>query len=359
MKKLDWYLIRKFLGTFIYSLFLIILIVIVFDISENVSDFIDGKAPLKAIIFDHYVNFIPYFVNMFSALFVFIAAIFFTSRMAANSEIIAILSSGISFRRLMVPYLLCAVLIGLANVYLANFLIPKVNQPRLAFEQKYLKDPKYNTDRNIHIQYDSTTFYYVESFSAYDFTGYRFTLEDISPQTGLSKKISAESVRFDSAQNIWKLYNYHIRTLDSIGEKIEHGYERTFDFPVRPNDFARNTYDISTMDYGELKTFIKQQQFRGSDRIKNYEYDSMVRFSHPFAALVLTLIALAISSRKTRGGTGFHLAIGLLIAFSFIVFLQFSRVFTTFGNTPVWFAAWFPIILFGLIALILLRTTPK
>ena len=359
MKKLDWYLIRKFLGTFVYSMILIILIVIVFDVSEKISDFIEKKAPLNAIIFDYYVNFIPFFVNMFSALFTFIAVIFFTSRMAANSEIVAILSSGISFKRLMVPYLLCAVLIGLINVYLSNDLIPKVNRSRIAFEEQYIWNPFFSRDRNIHFQYDSTSFYYVESFDVHLNMGFRFTLEEISQEKGLMKKVSAETIRFDSEQEDWVLTNYHVRILDSLGETINHGFEKRLELSIRPGDFFDRREEVSMMTHSDLKAFIEREQLRGSSRIKEYRYDSMVRFSHPFAALVLTLIGVSISSRRSRGGTGFHLAIGLLVAFSFILFLQLSRVFATFGNFPVWLAAWLPIILFGLIALILLRTTPK
>jgi len=361
MKKLDWYLIRKFLGTFVYSVFLIILIVIVFDVSENIGHFVSREAPLNAIIFDYYVNFIPFFVNMFSALFTFIAVVFFTSRMAANSEIVAILSSGISLKRLLIPYLLCAILIGLVNVYLSNVTIPKVNEPRIAFEQEFTKRPFFNRDRNIHLQYDSVTFYYVENFDVHNNTGYRFTIETISPENGLLKKISAESAWFDTAKNTWSLNNYHVRVLDSLGETIKHGFQKNLELTLRPEDFSYNRYGVSTMTYREIKAFVEREQLRGASRsrIKEYKYDSMVRFSHPFAALVLTLLAVSISSRKTRGGTGFHLAIGLGIAFTFIVFLQFSRVFATFGNFPVWLAAWLPIIVFGLIAVALLRLAPR
>jgi lipopolysaccharide export system permease protein len=359
MKKLDWYLIRKFLGTFVYSMILIILIVIVFDISEKIGDFISRNAPLNAIIFDYYVNFIPFFVNMFSALFTFIAVLYFTSRMAANSEFIAMLGSGISFKRLLIPYLLCAVLIGLANVYLSNVTIPKVNEPRIAFQEKYVWNSSHRRDRNIHIQYDPTTFFFVESFDVNHNIGYRFTIETILPEEGLVKKISAETARFDSAENTWRLANYHVRDFDSLGEVIEHGFEKMLELPIRPTDFYNRRDEVSVMTHRELKAFIEREHQRGSSRIKEYRYDSMVRFSHPFAALVLTLIAVSMSSRKTRGGTGFHLAMGLLIAFMFIFFLQISRVFATFGNFPVWLAAWLPIIVFGLIALVLLRMAPK
>jgi lipopolysaccharide export system permease protein len=338
---------------------LIIVIVIVFDVSENIGHFISKEAPLNAIVFDYYVNFIPFFVNMFSALFTFIAVVFFTSRMAANSEIVAMLSAGISFKRLLITYLLCATLIGLANVYLSNVTIPKMNEPHISFKEKYIWRPYYNRDRNIHLQHDSTTFFYVESFDVYGKTGYRFTHEIITPEDGLVKKISAESARFDTASQMWNLVNYHIRILDSLGEKIELGFEKMVEFPITSADFTNRREEVSTMTHRQLSAFIEREQMRGSNRVKEYQYDSMVRFSHPFAALVLTLIAVSISSRKARGGTGLHLAIGLGIAFVFIFFLQVSRVFASFGDFPVWLAAWLPIIVFGLTALVLLRFTPK
>ena len=329
------------------------------DVSENIGHFVSREAPLNAIIFDYYVNFIPFFVNMFSALFTFIAVVFFTSRMAANSEIVAILSSGISLKRLLVPYLLCAVLIGLVNVYLSNVTIPKVNKPRIAFEQEFTKRPFFNRDRNIHIQYDSTTFFYVETFDIRSNIGYRFTKEIICPENGILKRTLAESARFDTSINEWRLFSYHVRILDSLGETINHGSEKTMALPIIPSDFSRDYHDVATKTHRELRAFIERERLRGSNRVKEFQYDSMVRFSHPFAALVLTLLAVAISSRKTRGGTGFHLAMGLMIAFTFIFFLQVSRVFATFGNFPVWLAAWLPIIIFGLIAIVLLRLAPK
>jgi len=359
MKKLDWYLIRKFLGTFVYSMILIILIVVVFDISERIGNFISREAPLRAIIFDYYLNFIPFFVNMFSALFTFIAVVFFTSRMAANSEIVAILGSGISFKRLLVPYLLCAVLIGLINVYLASDMIPKVNRTRIAFQQEFIWNRTFTVDRNIHIQYDSITFFYVESFNVPNNIGHRFTKEIICAEEGLLKKISAESARFEESTNLWHLSNYHIRILDTLGEFIQHGHQKTLEIGLVPTDFFRTREDVSMMTNRELREFIERERLRGSDRVRELRYDYMVRFSHPFAALVLALIAVSISSRRTRGGTGFHLAMGLMIAFLFIFFLQMSRVFATQGNFPVWLAAWLPIFVFGFVALILLRLAPK
>ena len=196
MHKLDWYIIKKFLGSFFLSIALIIIIVVVFDISEKLGHFLERDAPLKAIIFDYYVNFIPYFINMFSSLFIFISVIFFTSRMAQNTEIVPMLSSGISFYRLMVPYVLCAVFIGLLNLLLANFVIPDVNKERIAFERVYVKKPYQNANSNIHIQFDSNTYYYVESFDNRSNVGYRFTREKIEGNR-LQEKLSAQNIRYD------------------------------------------------------------------------------------------------------------------------------------------------------------------
>jgi len=359
MKKLDWYLIRKFLGTFVYAMFLIILIVIMFDISERIGRFISSEAPLRAIIFDYYLNFIPFFVNMFSALFTFIAVVFFTSRMAANSEIVAILSSGISFKRMLVPYLLCAVFIGIVNVYLASDMIPRVNRTRIAFQKEFIWNRTFTADRNIHIQYNDTTFFYVESFNVPNNIGYRFTKEIICPEQGMLRKLSAESARFDTSTNLWRLGNYHIRVLDTLGEFIQHGHEKFLELGLVPTDFFRTREDVYTMTNRELRAFIERERLRGSDRVRELTYDYMVRFSHPFAALVLALIAVSISSRKSRGGTGLHLAFGLMIAFLFIFFLQLARAFATQGSMPVWIAAWLPIFIFGFVALVLLRLAPK
>ncbi|MEG1762066.1 MAG: LptF/LptG family permease [Bacteroidales bacterium] len=358
LRKLDAYIIRKFLGTFFASIALIIIIVVVFDVSEKIGDFIDKKVPLSAIIFDYYLNFIPYFVNMFSALFIFISVIFFTSRMAANTEIVSILSSGISFYRLMLPYIGCALLIGVLNLYLANYLIPTVNKHRLDFETKYIRRQYVNQNLNIHLRYDKNSYFYVESFDNTTNLGYRFTYENINEE-GLTEKLCSESIRYDSVKQEWILRDYFKRTLQEEGEAVEKGSTMQLKLPITPLDFARDRSNVEEMTYPELKKFIETEKQRGSTLVNFYEYENSQRMTAPFAAVILTLIGFALSSRKRRGGIGLHLAVGISLAFIFILFMQISKVFATFGNFPIWLAAWVPIIFFSFIAIYLIRTAPK
>ncbi|MDR1975272.1 MAG: LptF/LptG family permease [Bacteroidales bacterium] len=358
MKKLDLYIIKKFLGTFFAAIVLIILIVIVFDISEKIGTFIDNEVPLKAIIFDYYCNFIPYFINVFSALFLFIAVIFFTSRMAQNTEFVAILSSGTSYYRIIAPYVVCALFIGCINLSLANFVIPNVNKTRVAFERTYLKKKIAYADRDFHLQYDSTTFYYLESFDVRSHVGAKFSRETIKNNT-LLEKITASSIRFDSAGNTWVLSDYVKRELVDGGEKIETTPIAKIDFPVRPEDFMQDYISMDEMNFKELNTFIRQEKLRGSNRVKFFEYERNNRMTAPFASAILALIGLSLSSNKTRGGIGKNLSIGIALAFVFILFLQFSKVFATVGGFPVWLAAWTPVITYGLIAAFLVKRAPK
>lgn len=358
IKKIDLYIIKKFLGTFLSAIGLIIIIVVIFDISEKIEDFIDQDIPLKSIVFDYYVNFIPYFVNMFSSLFTFIAVIYFTSRMASNTEIVAILGSGISFKRLMFPYLFSALLIGLLNLYLANELIPQVNKKRLAFEKKYINRQKFNNNNNIHLQFDDSTYYYVESFDNVANMGYRFSKEVIN-SNGLVEKLASQIIRYDSTTKEWRLTNYTLREISGDEEKIEKGSEYILHSKLKPTDFFRDNYNVEEMTRKELKKFIETEKTRGSTKINFYEYEAAQRIIHPFACIILTMIGLSLSSQKRRGGLGAHLTVGLSLTFLFILFLQVSKVFATFGNMSVSFAAALPLLIFGLIAIILVRRAPK
>ncbi|MEG1497902.1 MAG: LptF/LptG family permease [Bacteroidales bacterium] len=358
MQKLDWYIIKKFLGTFFASIGLIITIVVVFDISEKLGVFLEREVPVKAIIFDYYINFIPYFINMFSFLFIFISVIFFTSRLAQNTEIIPILSSGISFYRLMVPYIVSALFIGLLNTYLANFLIPDVNKDRIKFERKYIRSSYVNSNLNIHLQYDKNTYFYVESFDNHTNSGYRFTKEKIV-NNRLLEKLTADNIRFDSAKNKWILVNYVQRKLGEKGEKIEKGNFLEMQLPLKPLDFAKDYVKVEEMNFFELNKIIQQESLRGSNQVKFYKYERLQRFTHPLAAVILTLIGLSLSSKKTRSGMGTNLAIGITLAFTFILFMQMSKVFATFGNFPIWLAALMPIILYSFIAAYLMKVAPK
>ena len=358
MRKLDIYIIKKFLGTFFYAISLIVVIIIVFDISEKVDDFLEKKAPLYDIIFIYYLNFIPYFVNLFSALFCFIAVIFFTSKMASNTEIVAILSSGVSFKRMLVPYFISALFLALFSFFLTNFVIPPANAKRLAFEDRYLRNAKTHHERNIHMQISQGTYVYVESFNTETNTGYPFSLEKIN-NAGLYYKLTSDYIRYDSTTGKWRIQNYFIRTMSGLNENFFKGTSLDTVLNMKPADFSKDMDNVETMNYSQLRAFIEKEKLKGSDNVAFYEVEKQKRIAFPFATLVLTLIGVSLSSRKARGGIGFHLGAGLTISFAFILFMQISTTFGVYGNLPPYLAVWIPNIIFGVLGLFLLRMAPK
>lgn len=358
MKKIDIYIIKKFLGTFFFAIALLILIVVVFDISEKIDEFLEKTASLNEILFDYYLNFIPYFVNLFSYLFTFIAVIFFTSKMASNSEIVAILSSGISFRRFMVPYIISAIFLGLMSFYLANFLIPKTNKKMMVFEKTYLKSPYRNRDRDIHMQISPGTFVYMESYDNRTTTGYKFSLENFRDNR-LEYKLLADRITWDSIKGIWTIKNYTIRKIENNEERIIKGKLLDTLLNMHPHEFTFILEDMKTMNFSELRVFIEKERLKGSQLISEYEVEKHKRIAFPFATIILTIIGLSISSRKVRGGIGMHLGVGLGITFGFILFQQVTTVFATRGSMAPWLSVWIPNMIFGVVAVFLYRIAPK
>lgn len=354
MKLLDKYIIRKFLGTFFFALGLIILISIVFDISEKIDDFLERKAPIHAIVFDYYLNFIPYFGILFSPLFIFISVIYFTSRMAAQTEIVAILASGISFKRLLVPYMIAATVVASISFYMNNWVLPHSNGKRIAFETKYIKNTFVYTNRNVHKQITPGQYIYFESYSNLDKIGYQFSYEKFD-KGKMVYKILAERILWDSIRGRWTLENYFIRSIDNMSEKISSGYRLDTTFAFYPAEFNRRINYIETMDYGDLNKFIAQEKLRGSEEIIFYQIEKYKRTSLPFATFILTLIGVSLSSRKVRGGTGMQIGLGILLSFTYIMFMQISTTFATNGNTPALIAVWIPNMVYAVIAIFLLR----
>lgn len=359
MKKINLYIIKKFLGTFLLSISLIIVIVIVFDLSEKVEDFIENKAPLREVIFDYYLNFIPYFVNLFSALFTFISVIFFTAKMANNTEIVAILSSGISYKKLLYPYLVSALCITILSFYLANFLIPHVNIKRIAFENKYIKVKRHYDYRDIHLQVKPEgTFLYFQYFNDLNNTGYKFTMEKIK-NNNLYYKLYAETISWDSLTGRWKISDYFVRTINGNEEKIRKGTLLDTTLTLKPADLNLGLVNIDMLNFPQLNRFISEQKLKGTENIDFYEVEKHKRIATPFANLVLTLIGVALSGRKIRGGIGLHLGLGIAISFAYILFMQVSTTFATFGSLPPFVAVWIPNIIFALLGLYLLKKAPK
>jgi len=358
LKTIDFYIIKKFLGTFFYAIALIILIVIIFDLSEKIDDFIDKKAPLNEIIFVYYVNFIPYFINLFSPLFTFIAVIFFTSRLAFNSEIIAMLSSGISFRRLLIPYFISAILLSAMSIYLSNFLIPQANDKRLDFEYTYVKSPEGFRDRNVHIQIRPGMFIYLENYNTRSNTAYRFSLENIQ-EGALTYKLMSDHAVWDSIEGSWKIKHYSARIIDGLEERLEFGAELDTILPFTPDDLIQNLKEMEKMNFRELRDHIAYERLKGSENVKFFEVEKHRRMAFPFATLVLTLIGVALSSQKVRGGIGLHLGAGIALSFAFILFMQVSTTFATKGSLHPFVSVWVPNLIFGVLGAYLLRIAPK
>lgn len=352
LKTIDRYIIRKFLGTFFFSIVLLLFIIIIFDVSEKIDDFLKHDAPLKAIIFDYYLNFIPHFVNLFSYLFVFISVIYFTSKMAANTEIVAILSSGISFRRMLYPYFVAALILALMSFILGNFIIPYTNRGKLAFERKYTKDPRDFRDMNIHKQISPGTYIYMENFNITTKLGWKFSLEKFVGKN-LVFKLMAERAEWDSATAKWKLKGYYSRHINGMQESIHKGAQLDTILPFRPAEFLEDLEEVSIMNYFTLSDKIKKKELRGDQDVIKFKVKKYERTVFPFATLILTLIAVSVSSRKVRGGIGFNLGFGLALTFSYILFMQVFTVMATFGNFPPLIAVWIPNIIFGIIAVIL------
>lgn len=357
-KKLDWYLFKKFITTFLAAISLIVILVIVIDISEKIDDFVSHQVPLKSIIFDYYVHFIPYFINMYSPMFVFITVIFFTSRLAANSEIIAILSGGISYHRMLVPYLVAASLIASISVGLNLWVIPQSNVRRLAFENEYVKS-KATTVRDVHYQIAPGQFVYVESFSSWNNTAYKFTLETIENNRIVSK-LSAETAIWDSLSASWRLKRYFIRDYsEGLEDKVEQGGQIDTTLALTVDDFHRNAQTVQKLPQNELRMLIKAQKMRGDSNIIYAQIENHNRFAMPFSALILTIMGASLSSRKKRGGTGWNLAIGIALAFVYILFQKFSQMFVYTGALPPGVAIWIPNVMFMGIAYFLYRLAPK
>lgn len=359
LKKIDIYIIRKFLGTYFYSILLLTVIIIIFDISEKIDDFIEKDAPLKAIVFEYYLNFIPYFVNMFSSLFTFIAVVYFTSRMASNTEIVAILNGGVSFWRMLLPYLLSGIFLTFLSFALMNYVIPHTNRTLRTFEKQYIKNPFQVREMNMHMKLAPKTYIYVENFNSIGKIGYRFSLENFDSTDRMILKLKAEMIAWDSIQNRWKMTNYMIRRINPQSESIYQGTATDTAMGFTPDDFLVDIEDAKIFTYNQLNTVIKREEMRGSTIAKQFDLEKYKRLTFPFANLVLTFIGVALSSRKVRGGIGMHLGMGIGIAFTFILLLQISSVFAIFGNLPAWIALWIPNILYSIVAIVLLKMAPK
>ncbi|MBO8438911.1 MAG: LptF/LptG family permease [Bacteroidetes bacterium] len=355
LKKIDYYIIKKFLGTYIFAIILIISIAVVFDINEKLDSFM--QAPLKAIVFDYYLNFIPYFINLFSQLFTFIAVIFFTSKLADNSEIIAMLSSGISFKRLMVPYMISAAIIAGVTFLLNSYVIPPASVTRIEFLNKYVDNKKVDYASNVQLQVSPGVIAYINRYDDRTKTGYRFSMEKFEGKT-LRSKLTAESVRYDSAYH-WIIRNYTIRDFNGLREEFRQGKVIDSIITIEPSDFLISRYDAELMNTTQLREYIKRQKERGASNVKPFEIEYETRFASTIAAFILTSIGMSLSSRKVKGGMGMNIGIGLILSFSYILFSTISSSFAVSGSMSPRLAVWIPNIIYIIIAIYLYTKAPK
>ena len=357
----DRYFISKFIGTYIYSIILIISIAIVFDINENLSKFTTLGAPLKAIVFDYYANFVPYFSNLFSPLFVFIAVIFFTSKLAGNSEIIAMLAAGVSFKRLMRPYLLSAALIALVNYYLGSYVIPHGTIVRQDFEAKYKNNKKITSASNVQLMVGPGVIAYIQQYDNNTKSGYGFSLDKFEKKK-LVSHMTASTIRYDSISEDrfhWKAQNYKIRTLRGLREEIKSGAVIDTIIHMEPMDLVYSDGQQETLTSDELRQYISKQIERGSTNVVQYEVEYHKRIATSFASIILTVIGVSLSSRKRKGGMGVYLGIGLALSFSYILLQTISSTFAINADTPPIIAAWMPNVLYVFIAYFCYRQAPN
>lgn len=359
--RLDWYIIRKFIGTYIFSIVLIISIALVFDFNENLSKFTKYHAPWRAIVFDYYANFIPYYSNLFSPLFVFIAVIFFTSKLAGNSEIIAMLSSGVSFRRLMRPYMISCVLIASVTFYLNSFVIPHGTVIRQNFESLYRNSKKNTSAENVQLQVGKGTVAYIQHYDDRYKRGYGFSLDKFEGKKLVSHTTAME-IQYDTiadAKYHWKATNWKTRTLVGLRERIVTGDVKDTVILMEPTDLVYSKGQQETFTSPELLDYISKQTSRGSGNVVQYEVEFHKRIAMSFSSFILTIIGLSLSARKRKGGMGLYLGIGLGLSFGYIMLQTVSSTFAINAGTPPVLAAWIPNLIFAFIAYFCYRHAPR
>lgn len=359
--RLDWYIIRKFIGTYIFSIVLIISIALVFDFNENLSKFTKYHAPWRAIVFDYYANFIPYYSNLFSPLFVFIAVIFFTSKLAGNSEIIAMLSSGVSFRRLMRPYMISCVLIASVTFYLNSFVIPHGTVIRQNFESLYRNSKKNTSAENVQLQVGKGTVAYIQHYDDRYKRGYGFSLDKFEGKK-LVSHMTAMEIQYDTiadAKYHWKATNWKTRMLVGLRERIVTGDVKDTVILMEPTDLVYSKGQQETFTSPELLDYISKQTSRGSGNVVQYEVEFHKRIAMSFSSFILTIIGLSLSARKRKGGMGLYLGIGLGLSFGYIMLQTVSSTFAINAGTPPVLAAWIPNLIFAFIAYFCYRHAPR
>lgn len=357
-KIIDSYILWKMLGTVVFAITLLMTVVVVFDMSENIQRFLSHNVPWKMVIKGYYLNFIPYFINLFIPLFTFISVIWFTSKLSSHNEIISIFDNGISFNRMLVPYITGAVIIMILSLILANFIVPNTNRKLNDFKYEYF-GRRTGTSTYLHIKNSKNSYIFVERWDKMAGEGYNFTYEEFD-NSSIRQKISAQTIDYDEDNKLWRLHRYTRRVITSDDEElIFRGEEFDTTFNITPMNLYQDISVSESMTYRELRRFIKEEKVRGSSLLANYQIEQHKRIANPVGILIMTLLGVSVSCRKSTRGVGVHIFVGMGLAFSFIFLQQISTVFSVSGGLPPILGTWLPNILFAIITVIMLIITPK
>ena len=357
MKVLDRYILRKVLTAFVFVVFVLVLVIVVIDMTEKIDKFGTNNLGFREV-FGYYLNFIPWLANLITPITTFIAVVFVTARLAGHSEIIAILSSGMSFRRLMIPYLIAATLIGGVSFYLTGWIIPKANKSRIAFEVQYLKKKYYFDERNFHIQVGPDSYLFIGSYNNQSDVGYRFTLEKFQGKE-LKEKLTSRRIEWVEEETNWRLRDWEHRVMLAGGEEYSKGNVMDTSLIIHPREFSGNYKLYESMTIPELNRYIAELESRGATGQEVYEVEKYIRFTSPFTVLILTFMGVIVSARKTRGGAGFQIALGFLLAFIYIIFFILTKSIAEVGDMHPLLAVWIPNIIFTFIGIGMYNWVPR
>ena len=358
LTKIDVYIIKRFLGAFALALGLFTVIIIVFDLSEKIDDFMENSAPFSEVIFDYYVNWVPFLLNLFSPVFVFISVIFFTSKMAQNSEIIAMLAGGVSYRRLLRPYFITSIFLALFSFSLSAWIIPHADKTRVDFENTYIRDRTRYRLTGIKTQIAPGQILSMSNFNFSDSAGFKISLEHVE-NGELKSKLYADRLNWNETTQKWTLTKWWTREFVDGNEILTKGSTMDTMIAFNPEDFFRKNDDVQMFNLRELNEMIGLEEMRGTGNIFFYTTEKYKRFAMPFAIIILTIVGVSVASKKTRGGIGLNLGIGLLISFTFLVVFQFFLAYGSSGSMHPLIAVTIPNLIFGSIAFVLYRFAQK
>ncbi len=357
MKIIDKYILKKMLSTFIFVMVVLVLIICIIDFTEKNDNFIKHKVSSDLIV-HYYLTFIPYFAVLLTPITSFIATVFITAKMAAKTEVIAILASGVSFRRMMLPYFIGACLIAISSFFLINYVIPEGNKFRITFELEYLNKPFYFSDQDIHFKIGEESYIYINRYNNRSDVGYSVTLEKIIEEE-LKEKLVAARIKWDSTSGKWTLLDWQHRLLIDEGEELTEGSELDTLLALSPADFKNKERLWETLTLPELDAYIALQKSRGADDVMIYQIEKYIRFMQPFTVLILCFIGLIVSAKKSRRGTGYQIALGFFIAFAFVIAFVLAKAIAEAGSMDPMLAVWLPNIVFSGVGLLLYNTVPR